>query len=437
VIYASDVTTRSGSWQHVTDRTAADRTLLRHPNSGFRRPLRAFAKPRHYFEATFSAMSGVPYRVWVRLRARSDARSNDSVFVQFSDTVTKQGDAVYRIGSTSSIVEELRQCSGCPSDGWGWTRRAYWREDTGLVRFKKDGAHTIRIQTREDGVDIDQIVISPQEHRRRAPGSPKRDRTIVPKRTKDKRSASPAAHGVGAAVAAAETADAATSDLSPSSALTEVDTMATFEAPSARPSSVSATMLPEGAIDIAWAHSPATSAGYRVEVGAAPGATAYSAYTMDSGATFDTTGLAAATYFVRVRAVTDFGLSEASEEVMVTTVGTAPPPARAGLSEEQCAGRPSVPREFSAFAQSSTVRLRWETGAGQRPTGYVLEVGSATGVWTALSEPLGVAGELTAIAAEGTYVLRLTAHNDCGPSTWAAETTIDVGTPATVSGQRE
>jgi hypothetical protein len=400
---------------------------LRHPNSGFTRPPRALAKPLHYFEATFHALGDIQYRVWVRMRARRDARSNDSVFIQFSDTVTKQGDAVYRIGSTSSIIEELRQCGSCPSDGWGWTRRAYWRKDTGLVRFKKDGVHTIRIQTREDGVDIDQIVISASDHRQRAPGSFKRDRTIVPKPTKGKLPASVAAHGLDAAIRTAATGDAATSDRSRSSALTEFDTMAPFEAPSMSPSSVSATMLPEGAIEIAWAPSAATAASYRVEVGAASGEAAYSTYTMDSGTRFDTTGLAASTYFVRVRAVTDSGLSEPSEEVMVAAAGSASPTALAGFSAGQCADRPRAPRDFSAIAEGSTVRLRWEAGAGPLPTGYVLEVGSAAGVWTAYT--VGVTNEMTATAAEGTYLLRLTGHNDCGPSRWGIETTIDVGAP--------
>jgi hypothetical protein len=40
---------------------------------------------------------------------------------------------------------------------------------------------TIRIQVREDGVELDQIVLSPKTYLTRAPGSPGGDGTFVPK----------------------------------------------------------------------------------------------------------------------------------------------------------------------------------------------------------------------------------------------------------------
>ena len=54
---------------------------------------------------------------------------------------------------------------------WGWQRNAYWLSDTGDVWFQNTGTHTIRVQVREDGVEIDQIVISPTTYATNAPGT--------------------------------------------------------------------------------------------------------------------------------------------------------------------------------------------------------------------------------------------------------------------------
>ncbi|MFP4083192.1 MAG: metallophosphoesterase, partial [Candidatus Aminicenantes bacterium] len=43
--------------------------------------------------------------------------------------------------------------------GWGWQDNAFFEYDTGMVRFEKDGFHTIRVQSRERGVSIDQICL--------------------------------------------------------------------------------------------------------------------------------------------------------------------------------------------------------------------------------------------------------------------------------------
>jgi hypothetical protein len=181
VLYASDVTTRVGNWAHASDATAAGGVLLRSQDLGYSNTTNALASPPHYFEATFNALAGTRYRVWVRMRAKDDSKWNDSVFVQFSDSVNGSGNAIYRIGTTSAITENLWTCATCQTFNWGWSRHAYWLGDTGEVWFQNSGAHTIRIQTREDGVDIDQIVISPVTYLSSAPGPVSNDTTIVPK----------------------------------------------------------------------------------------------------------------------------------------------------------------------------------------------------------------------------------------------------------------
>jgi hypothetical protein len=96
-----------GAWTDVADATAADGLVMRHADAGYANTSAALANPPHYFEAQFQAASNTRYRVWLRMRAKDDSKWNDSVFVQFSDSVTSSGGAIYRIGSTSAITENL------------------------------------------------------------------------------------------------------------------------------------------------------------------------------------------------------------------------------------------------------------------------------------------------------------------------------------------
>jgi hypothetical protein len=49
------------------------------------------------------------------------------------------------------------------------------------VYFERSGRQTLRIQQREDGVLIDQIVISAQRYLGRSPGAVINDNTVVAK----------------------------------------------------------------------------------------------------------------------------------------------------------------------------------------------------------------------------------------------------------------
>jgi hypothetical protein len=58
---------------------------------------------------------------------------------------------------------------------------AYWLSQPLTVTFRTSGTHTMRIQVREDGVQFDQIVLSPSQYLSSAPGPRAGDSTIVPK----------------------------------------------------------------------------------------------------------------------------------------------------------------------------------------------------------------------------------------------------------------
>src|SRR6187200_2878690 len=79
--------TVAGAWTVVADATAADGAAVRHPNAGAAKLTQALAQPVNYFEQSFNAEANVPYRLWIRGKAQSDNWGNDSVFVQFSNSV--------------------------------------------------------------------------------------------------------------------------------------------------------------------------------------------------------------------------------------------------------------------------------------------------------------------------------------------------------------
>src|SRR6185312_7720 len=130
------------------------------------------ASPTHYFDVTFNAIAGTPYRLWLRLRALNNSKYNDAVWVQFSDA-RAGGSPVYAINSTSGLLVNLATDAGAASLlNWGWGNSAYWLSQASTFTFPTTGAHTLRIQVREDGVQLDQIVLSPFSFISDAPGSP-------------------------------------------------------------------------------------------------------------------------------------------------------------------------------------------------------------------------------------------------------------------------
>ena len=139
----------------------------------------ALAAPASYAEMTFTATAGIPYHLWVRMRAQNNSSSNDSVHVQFNDSVTSSGSATMRIGSTSSAEVVLQNGpSGSADQGWGWADNG-WGARGVDVYIAVTGVHTLRIQQREDGPAVDQIVLSPNTYLTSAPGPRQNDATIL------------------------------------------------------------------------------------------------------------------------------------------------------------------------------------------------------------------------------------------------------------------
>ena len=175
VLHAPQVRQMAGNFKLNPDVAAASGYSLWLVNKSLAKVNTAVAAPAHYAEFTFDAEAGRPYRLWMRGRAETNAYSNDSVHVQFD------GVPAALIGTTTSMVVNLEDAGGAGVSGWGWQDNGYGAGVLGpLVVFTRTGLQTMRIQNREDGLMIDQIVLSPAQYLTTAPGALKNDTTILP-----------------------------------------------------------------------------------------------------------------------------------------------------------------------------------------------------------------------------------------------------------------
>ena len=179
VIHAARMTVQGPRWQKVADGSAAGGTAVYNADWQEPKSAAADASPGSYVEASFRAAPGVPYRLWIRMRADGDDWNNDAIFVQFSGSVDASGSAVNRIGTSGAISVALEEGQGAGLFEWGWADGSYGTVDTPIY-FNSDGVQRIRLQQRQDGARIDQIVISADRFATTAPGSVKSDATIVP-----------------------------------------------------------------------------------------------------------------------------------------------------------------------------------------------------------------------------------------------------------------
>jgi phospholipase D-like protein len=183
VIYASDIPagSRHGSWTTASDATSPNGVELATPDAGVANTANALASPTDFVDVTFSANAGTPYTIWLRLKALANSKFNDSIWVQFSDAQVN-GSSIYPLNSTSGLLVNLATDStGGSLNNWGWQNTAYWLSQPTTVTFPTTGTHTLRIQVREDGVQFDQVVLSPSTFLTSPPGPVSGDSTIVPK----------------------------------------------------------------------------------------------------------------------------------------------------------------------------------------------------------------------------------------------------------------
>lgn len=180
VLYTQKATASAGQFRIDPDSTAAGGACEHHPDLGATKVGEPLNAPVNYFDITFNADAGKAYRLWLRGKAERNYYGNDSVYVQFSQSVTSAGVPLYRIGTASAATFVLEECSGCALSGWGWNDNGYGAGVLGpLIYFDKSGPQTLRVQGREDGISIDQIVLSAAKYLTVPPGAPRGDATIL------------------------------------------------------------------------------------------------------------------------------------------------------------------------------------------------------------------------------------------------------------------
>jgi endonuclease/exonuclease/phosphatase family metal-dependent hydrolase len=170
-----------GDWVRTADATAVGGFAIRNKNDA--EPDRPVSPNNNYVERTFRAEGGVPHYLWFRMKAENNSAQNDSVWVQFSGTVNGAGAPIYRIGSTSAIKVILQSCNGAAMSNWGWRDAGWCGVQGAAVVFASSGIQTIRVLQRQDGVSIDQVVISSSRFAGAAPGPFTSDNTFLAEAT--------------------------------------------------------------------------------------------------------------------------------------------------------------------------------------------------------------------------------------------------------------
>ena len=111
-------------------------------------------------------IANIPLHEWaVPAHGKLSVRDRTEIFQNVKNAayqiIQGKGATNYAIGTTSATDMNLEDCSGCGLSGWGWQDNGWGVGVLGpVIHFATTGTQRLRIQTREDGVTIDQIVIS-------------------------------------------------------------------------------------------------------------------------------------------------------------------------------------------------------------------------------------------------------------------------------------
>ena len=182
-MYASDIPAAAihGAWSRVSDTASPNGTALATPYPGTTQLNAPLPSPVDYVDIAFDAAANTRYTLWLRIKAFNDSKWSDSIWVQLSDGEAN-GSSVYPIGSATGLLVNLAtDSSGASNKGWGWANGSYWLTQQTTLTFSTTGSHTLRVQVRESGVMLDQIVLSPGPYLETPPGARTADATIVPK----------------------------------------------------------------------------------------------------------------------------------------------------------------------------------------------------------------------------------------------------------------
>ncbi|MEP7118472.1 MAG: hypothetical protein ABI880_12865 [Acidobacteriota bacterium] len=202
-------------------------------------------------------------------------------------------------------------------------------------------------------------------------------------------------------------------------ALLAVAALAAMAAPSAaqapNPPVGGSAQVGGSAARLTWSppNGGATVLGYEIDAGTSSGASNLVAgYQVGNVLTIDTPALPAGTYFVRIRARNNVGVSPPSTE-FAFSIGGAPTP----------------PINLAASLSGARLTLTWGAPTnGATPTNYLIDAGSAPLTNNIVAGyPIGPAIGFSYDLPPGTYHIRLRASNGTGTSAYSNEVTVSVG----------
>ena len=160
VVYASELPKRALSeFDFWDDPASPGGRLVGTPNTGDELDPPPENDPHVTFMVPVRA--GVPYRCWIHMKVGAPkGKSQANMFwVQFSDAVDEANREVFRPRTESYLTAR-----GPTREGWAWVGCDL--EDSSpsesLVRFRKSGEVTVRLQAGQEGVGFDQLVLSPE-----------------------------------------------------------------------------------------------------------------------------------------------------------------------------------------------------------------------------------------------------------------------------------
>jgi hypothetical protein len=178
------------------------------------------------------------------------------------------------------------------------------------------------------------------------------------------------------------------------------------------PPALNAPVVAGPRVTLTWSASPG-ALGYRLAIGANPGAEDYS-HLVGSVTSVTFTVPFTGTGFVRAQAFDASGLSAPSNEVILTVTTMTPVPA--------------APINLQAFLIGRDVALSWAAGqGGGPPLGVLIEAGTAPGLANIGVHPLGATTSVTVPnVPPGTYFVRAYAVNGSGRSAPSSELRVDM-----------
>jgi hypothetical protein len=171
-------------------------------------------------------------------------------------------------------------------------------------------------------------------------------------------------------------------------------------------------------LTLAWTPPPlgARPTTYVIEGGSGPGQRNLANFSTGStGTTFTADGLAAGTYYLRMRSANASGVGAAGLE-QAFVVGAA-----------GCSAPPAAPLDLRATVSGTSVTLTWASSPQSIVGSYRVLAGSASGVANLGTFDVGSVLTYTTTAPTGAYFVRVQAVNNCGQGVPTPETVAVVG----------